>query len=68
MGIPPIEQVKIHAKVLIPLIKALRSELGEERADATARKALEDFYRKAGDRCWRRQLRIRAGREDGRDL
>jgi hypothetical protein len=55
MDIPPIEQVKIQAKVLIPLIKALRSELGEERADAIVRKALGDFYRKAGEQWWRRQ-------------
>jgi hypothetical protein len=55
MDIPLIEQVKIQARVLIPLIKTLRAELGEERADAIVRKALGDFYRKAGEAWWRRQ-------------
>ncbi len=55
MDIPLIEQVKIQARVLIPLIKTLRAELGEERADMIVRKALGDFYRKAGEAWWRRQ-------------
>ena len=55
MDVPLIEQVKIQARILIPLIKALRSELGQERADAVVRKALGDYYRKAGERWWRRQ-------------
>jgi hypothetical protein len=55
MGIPLIEQVKIQARVLIPLIKTLRAELGEEAADAIMRKALGDFYRKAGEAWWRRR-------------
>jgi hypothetical protein len=46
VDIPQIEQVKIQAKILIPLIKALRSELGEERANAILRKALGDLYAK----------------------
>lgn len=49
MDIPLIEQVKIQARVLLPLIKTLRAELGEERADTIARKALGAFYRKAGE-------------------
>jgi hypothetical protein len=40
MGIPVIEQAKIQAQVLVPLIKALQAELGEERANALVRKAL----------------------------
>lgn len=55
MGIPLIEQVKIQARVLIPLIKTLRAELGQEAADAIVRKALGDFYRKAGEAWWRRR-------------
>ena len=55
MDVPLIEQVKIQAKILIPLIKTRRSELGQERADAVMRTALGDFYRKAGERWWRRQ-------------
>ena len=34
MGVPLIEQVKIQAQVLVPLIRTLQAELGEERANA----------------------------------
>jgi len=53
MDIPFIEQAKIQAQVLVPLVKALRDELGEERAHAILRKALGDFYRKLGQEWWR---------------
>ena len=55
MDIPQIEQVKIQAKILVPLIKALRAELGEARANAFLAKTLGEHYRKAGERWWRRQ-------------
>jgi hypothetical protein len=55
MDIPLIEQVKIQAQVLVPLVKALQAELGEERANAIVRKALADLYRKYGERWWRAQ-------------
>jgi hypothetical protein len=61
MDIPLIEQVKIQARVLIPLIKAMRSELGEERANAIVRKALGAFYRTAGGQWWRRQQGLDLG-------
>ena|SRR5262245_49387550 len=32
--IPVIEQAKIQAQVLVPLVKALQAELGKERANA----------------------------------
>jgi hypothetical protein len=50
-----IDQIKIQARVLVPLVKALRAELGEERADAIVRNALAGLYRKAGERWWREQ-------------
>ena len=53
--IPLIEQVKIQAQVLVPLVKALQAELGEERANAIVRKALGDLYRKYGEKFWRDQ-------------
>ena len=53
MDIPVIERVKIQAQVLIPLIKTLQAELGEERANAIVRKALGDLYRKYGEKWWR---------------
>jgi hypothetical protein len=53
MDIPIVERVKIQAQVLIPLVKALQAELGEERANAIVRGALGDLYRKLGERWWR---------------
>jgi L-2-amino-thiazoline-4-carboxylic acid hydrolase-like protein len=55
MDIPLIEQVKIQAQVLVPLVKALQAELGEERANAIVRKALGELYRKYGEKWWRIQ-------------
>ena len=55
MDIPLIEQVKIQAQVLVPLVKTLQAELGEERANAIVRKALGDRYRKYGEKWWRTQ-------------
>lgn len=53
MSIPVIEQVKIQAQVLVPLVKALQGELGEERANALVREALGDVYRRLGEKWWR---------------
>lgn len=53
MDIPLIDQVRIQAQVLVPLVRALRSELGEERADAMVRRALGDTYRRYGEKWWR---------------
>jgi hypothetical protein len=55
MDIPLLEQIKIQAQVLVPLVKALQAELGEERANALVRRALGAQYRKFGDRWWRAQ-------------
>lgn len=55
MDVPLIEQVKIQARVLIPLVKALQAELGEERANAIVRSSLGDLYRTYGHRWWRAQ-------------
>ncbi len=46
---PFIEQTKIQAQVLVPLIDALRAELGEERAHQLVRKALGGWIRKAAE-------------------
>ena len=53
MGIPVIQQAKIQAQVLVPLVKALQAELGEERANALVRSALGDIYRRFGEEFWR---------------
>ena len=55
MGIPVIEQAKIQAQVLVPLMKALQAELGEELANVLVRKALGDVYRRLGEQWWRAQ-------------
>jgi len=54
MSVPVIEQARIQAQVLVPLVKALQAELGEARANAIVRNALGDLYRKLGER-WARQ-------------
>ena len=56
MDIPLIEQVKLQAQILVPLVKALQAELGTERANAIVRKALGDVYRGYGEK-WRRAQR-----------
>ena len=44
MDVPLIEQVKIQAQILVPLVKALRVELGEERANHLVRRTLGGIY------------------------
>ena len=48
-NIPFIEKAKIQAQVLVPLVTALQSELGEERANTIVHKALGDSMRKAAE-------------------
>ena len=53
MGTSVIQQAKIQAQVLVPLVKALQAELGEERANSLVRRALGDIYRRHGEAFWR---------------
>jgi L-2-amino-thiazoline-4-carboxylic acid hydrolase len=53
MSVPVIQQAKIQAKVLVPLLKVLQAELGEERANTLVRRALGDIYRRYGEEFWR---------------
>ena len=46
MDVPVIQQAKIQAEVLVPLVKTLQVELGKERANALVRRALGDIYRR----------------------
>jgi hypothetical protein len=55
MEIPLIEQVKIQARALVPVIRAMQAEFGEERANALIRKAIGEQYRKLGEAWWRAQ-------------
>jgi hypothetical protein len=50
-----IEQARIQAQVLVPLIKAMQAELGKERANDLVRKTLGDLYRRYGEEFWRSQ-------------
>jgi hypothetical protein len=55
VSISVIEQAKIQAQVLVPIVKALQAELGEARANALVRKALSDLYRRLGEEFWRQK-------------
>jgi hypothetical protein len=55
MDVPLIDRVKIQAQVLVPLVRTLQAELGEERANALVRKSLGALYRQFGEAWWRAQ-------------
>jgi hypothetical protein len=61
VGVSVIEQAKIQAQVLVPLVKALQAELGEARANALVRKALADVYRRLGEQWWRAKSSTHVG-------
>ena len=65
MSIPVIQQAKIQAQVLVPLVKALQAELGEERARQIVRKALGDLYRQFGEEFWRAKNETNLGKAIG---
>ena len=44
-----IEQTKIQAQVLVPLIKAFQAEMGEERSHLIAKKALGGWIRQVAE-------------------
>jgi len=62
VGISLIQQVKIQAQVLVPLVKALQAELGEERANVLVRRALGDLYRRYGEEFWRTKNKKNLGK------
>jgi hypothetical protein len=62
MSISVIEQAKIQAQVLVPLVKALQAELGEARANALVRDALSGLYRRYGEEFWRAKNESDLGR------
>ena len=62
MSLPVIEQAKIQAQVLVPLVKALQRELGEQRANALVRRALGDIYRRYGEEFWRTKSEKNVGK------
>ena len=61
MGVSALEQAKIQARVLVPLVKALRAELGEERANAIVRNTLGETWRQLGEKWWQSQKSANLG-------
>jgi len=57
-----IEQAKIQAQVLVPLVKALQAELGEARANKLVREALHDTFRRFGEAFWQAKNEKSVGR------
>ena len=55
MDVPLLEQVKIQSRVLIPLVKALRKELGDEKANDFFRRVLGEHYRQNGAAYWKQE-------------
>jgi hypothetical protein len=62
MDVSVIEQAKIQAQVLVPIIKALQKELGEARGNALVRRALGDLYRRYGEEFWRKKNETNIGK------
>jgi len=62
VGVSVIQQAKIQAQVLVPLVKALQNELGEERANELVRNALGDTYRRYGEEFWRTKNETHLGK------
>ena len=62
MSTSVIEQAKIQAQVLVPLVKALRAELGEARANALVRRTLGDLYRRFGEEFWKAKNEANLGK------
>jgi len=55
MDVPVIERARIQAEVLVPLVKTLQAELGQDHANALVRRALGRLYRELGEKWWRAQ-------------
>src|SRR5579872_3431496 len=64
MAISVIQQAKIQAEVLGPLVKALQAELGEARANDLVRTALGRLYRRYGEEF----RRTRSGTSIGKNM
>src|SRR5258708_37879420 len=62
VAISVIQQAKIQAEVLVPLVKALHAELGAERANGLVRRALGDVYRRYGEEFWRGKDEMNLGK------
>lgn len=55
MEVSFLEQVKIQSRILVPLVKALRQEMGEQRANEFVKSVLGNLYREYGKAYWAKQ-------------
>jgi hypothetical protein len=62
LSLSVLEQAKIQAELLIPLIKTLQAELGEARANALVKKALGEVFRRYGEEFWRAKNETNLGK------
>jgi L-2-amino-thiazoline-4-carboxylic acid hydrolase len=62
VSISVLEQAKIQAQVLVPLVKALQAELGEARANALVRNTLRELYRRYGEEFWKTKTEKNLGK------
>src|SRR5262245_41366672 len=62
MTVSVIEQAKIQAQVLVPLVKAMQAELGEARASALVRNALGALCRRYGEEFWKAKNETNLGK------
>ena len=55
MEVSFLEQVKIQSRILVPFVKALRQEMGEQRANEFVKRVLGNLYRAYGKAYWAKQ-------------
>ena len=52
MDVPFLEQVKIQAQVLVPILKEFQKELGKEKVNEIVTRAIGPIYRQFGKYWW----------------
>lgn len=52
MNVPFLEQVKIQAQVLVPILKEFQKELGKEKVNEIVTRAIDPVYRQLGVDFW----------------
>jgi len=52
MDVPFLEQVKIQAQVLVPILKEFQKELGKEKVNEIVTRAIDPIYREFGKQWW----------------
>ena len=55
MSVSVLDQARIQAELLVPLVKAMQAELGVVRANALVRKTLAPIFRRYGEEFWRQK-------------